>query len=744
MVSSVQHLRDRLGLDLNSASGPGIGAPAPLLPANPFRYKQAIYDAVVGMEGPQRTPLEALDNEPARLGSAELLRLRQTVQALAERRDLPEAHKNRFHSIGHVASSYADLVEGHKARLAKQPGDENARHTLIRGDSGRIYAMTNSMTGAERERFRQGASSLVPAVEKARLQMKDGQVVHKIELGAGTFGIVRVARDITSGQYVAVKKCHPKLVASVQHGFIAKDPLPSAFWTLPEEDRRTFRDADGVVIAPYDLCILTSKSARAVNHYANHLQKTGRRTMTGELPAFLTEPMVQKALLPLSHRDQIRFIERLHAGTFEPHENEAKTLYTFYELGITTVGDLIEKFNVMRLCTQSALAAAALTDAARSVVLQYRFGYAQAADVAEGDRLDETNAADLSPANPRPVTADPNGAAPPAQSSPVTESLLETQTDGVLHHERFLQTLAHKLLSALQQLHDVHGFSHRDIKPDNIVLVRDCHGQFSVKLIDLDFMHPEPAPAALATHGTLCFMPPEAFLRADDGSITYNGRKSDVYAMGLTLRKAIGFGELELYAVSQKQKIDCLVAHGVRLETAARAFCRRGEASAIVADLQRSVGAADNCIEPSAAIRALVERTPGALTLKSVTDLMLQAQPEQRAAPGSLLQLPLFDTDNPDQLLSDVEFLECTVRIIQDGMTLDEHATRQLNGKLSADMRYLPAMRHVASWAIQRRHAASATAAGQITEPESSIGDGLTGRAQAGRLAGPPASASTR
>jgi serine/threonine-protein kinase len=94
------------------------------------------------------------------------------------------------------------------------------------------------------------------------------------------------------------------------------------------------------------------------------------------------------------------------------------------------------------------------------------------------------------------------------------------RTAGPLALARALR-VADRILAGLGALHDA-GIVHRDLQPDNVMLVEDREGGDDVRLLDLGFAHEpgvdtgdgvtEDSPGALV--GTLLFMPPEQATRS--------------------------------------------------------------------------------------------------------------------------------------------------------------------------------------------------------------------------------------
>ena len=133
----------------------------------------------------------------------------------------------------------------------------------------------------------------------------------------------------------------------------------------------------------------------------------------------------------------------------------------------------------------------------------------------------------------------------------------EVRRRGPLSLERAL-AIANQILAGLAAMHAARVV-HRDLQPDNVLLVEAPGGGDGVKLIDLGFAH-EPgvdtgdgitpdSPGALV--GTLRFMSPEQALRSR--AIT---ERSDLFAVGLLLHFALT-GELPFRG---RTDLDMLVA----------------------------------------------------------------------------------------------------------------------------------------------------------------------------------------
>jgi len=94
--------------------------------------------------------------------------------------------------------------------------------------------------------------------------------------------------------------------------------------------------------------------------------------------------------------------------------------------------------------------------------------------------------------------------------------------------------IALQLCDALGAVHEA-GIVHRDVKPANMIVVRDRTGREHLKLVDfgiakMDQPHDDKLTGMGAVIGTPAYMSPEQLLGLDDVD-----RTSDVYAVGVTM-----------------------------------------------------------------------------------------------------------------------------------------------------------------------------------------------------------------
>ncbi|MBX7083544.1 MAG: protein kinase [Nannocystaceae bacterium] len=117
------------------------------------------------------------------------------------------------------------------------------------------------------------------------------------------------------------------------------------------------------------------------------------------------------------------------------------------------------------------------------------------------------------------------------------ESLRDAIDAGIAPRRAF--ALAAQLLEALAHVHG-HGFVHRDVKPENILLVREADGGETLKLLDLGLVREEqPSPRGQgltrlgALFGTPWYMAPEQA----EGAVV--DARADLYAAGAVLFEMI-------------------------------------------------------------------------------------------------------------------------------------------------------------------------------------------------------------
>lgn len=687
MVTAVNHIKNSLGIDL--ALPPERQCLDQLLPGFPSpaaqaqtkgqeaRYLEAVYDTVVGVQGASGS---GFDHEPwqsGRIGVGQLQRLVTLAQALKTRSDTPEEHKRVLEKIADAGDAYIKILSAQRHLLKKDPDKLGNRHTLIRTAAGRIFEMTNSMTLQEVKRFKQKTGMIMNAVENAKQHEKNGKTHLKIELGAGGFAKTRIARDIESDEYLAVRKAHPVLKASVTHGFVPKKQGPSKFYTLDKNHQWNLRSISNTTAVPVDECEVASTQSEVLALLARSLRQPMSSLDLATAIVTTFHPAVDAAFSELNAEDARTFMERRRTSAFETPSGYAKTRYTFSELGAESVDALIERFNVMRSYFEPDTDHSGLSAEAINMLGRHSKKY------------DEVRS-DL-----------PN------------ESAIDTYHEcaGMAHFQsdefklkdpefnrRFVNTLGMKVLSALAALNDG-GYSHGDIKPDNIVLCHDAEGHVAVKLIDLDTLKPISPERALPESGCLPFMPPEACLPERDGSISYLGVKGDAYAMGLTLRKLFGYGNRDIDGIGQMHKAKALLD---RKESKGKA--KTEEDIATIKEIQELLEqiklADDNHVQNQLRIAAIMKAAPEALTLKDVSDLMLKEHPGKRLTASEALECRFFKRQ--ENLLSDKEFSAHVLRILRFGTVTRPDEIALINDKREDSTGNLAKLRKKSSHALMK------------------------------------------
>jgi serine/threonine-protein kinase len=149
-----------------------------------------------------------------------------------------------------------------------------------------------------------------------------------------------------------------------------------------------------------------------------------------------------------------------------------------------------------------------------------------------------------------------DGGVMPGGESYIVMEMLEGRTlEGLLAARTRLSiqatvAIALQLCDALAAVHDA-GIVHRDVKPANVILLRDRDGRERVKLVDfgiakMDQSHDDKLTGVGAVIGTPAYMSPEQLLALGDVDTT-----SDVYAVGVTMFECLT-GEMP-YAGSYPQ-----------------------------------------------------------------------------------------------------------------------------------------------------------------------------------------------
>lgn len=637
MVSAVQYLNQKLGINLNRPASMhyrsqllpefNVDGDRDLLECDPKHYLGPIYNAVVGVHEENATGFDRGRGEVGKLGVDELRQLVSICRGMLSRGGNTNGQKLFLNSIIKASVNYIMLLDGGVDVIKKDAPNVGNRHTLVRAESGKIYEMTNSMTRNEVRFFKDKTKLTVRAVERPRvMRIKDGEIYSKIEMGIGSFGKTRIARNIDDDQFVAVKKKHPKLEASMSVGFIAHEPSQSNFKYISSDKQRAIKSISQHVISPDDECQMWSRKSTLAQEMndSEHLS-------ADEVDALIANNrLINHSLLELGD-DVNKFLLKMREGRFSGYGEVIKSNYTFSELGVATVSAVIEELNVLRtyfeLKCGSTLSPEASNLLGRHEMRFLNLGEFDANDSAEyRDRMYRR----------------------------LGKAYFEAGDFGLkdpVSNQKFLNTLGKKMLTALSELN---GFdiSHQDIKPSNIVFCQDKNGLISVKLIDIDFIRNENNEVGPPDCGSEMYMPPEAFISERDGSISYTGEKGDAYAMGLTLRETLGFSCAEVLHLSEVQKNKVLADRLRGHQPRSTQIAYRRE----IANKMRAINViGDVLVQNQSHVKAVSKVAPEALNLKDMSDLMLKEHAGKRYSAKEILQEYPFFKDQKN-LMSDVEF----------------------------------------------------------------------------------------
>ena len=190
------------------------------------------------------------------------------------------------------------------------------------------------MSEQEAFRFCRKTHMLPDAIMKNKPIEKEGNLVYKVELGKGGFGKARIARNILYDTYVAVKKSHPTMEASLRSGFSAADPRASNYSSISPEIKNTLRRVKHSVIFPTDESKNESKQSNRFNDEINSLNSL-LKTNPGNLRELIPKNKnVRQALNKIDYSELANFVDVFK--NLDPNKNPAaaKTDYSFSELGL--------------------------------------------------------------------------------------------------------------------------------------------------------------------------------------------------------------------------------------------------------------------------------------------------------------------------------------------------------------------------------------------------------------------------
>ncbi|MBC7405311.1 MAG: protein kinase [Cytophaga sp.] len=574
-----------------------------------------------------------------------------------------------------AVNQYKELLHGSRNIIKKDEQNIGNSHTLIRGENGHIFEMLNTMTEAEIERFQRKTNLRIKAIDQpVRTYEKNGEKLFKVELGAGAFGKARIARNICTDEYMAVKKTHPVFSASPELGFLAQDPVRSNFSTLPKSKQNGLRNLNNVVITPVDAQTIRSRQSTRLNTLANTTNAQSGQPGSVSMGQAFSQPEILKVLDEYEQADKLQFITNFATGRYKNTVSNAMTTYNFSELGLVTIDNFTQTFNVLRHWFETFKNAQDLPHQAQILLGRYAKEYYQ-----ETYNNNSSMHSNISTGIRRFENSD-------------------FKLKDAKYNQRFLNTLAKEMLQSLATLHNYDGFSHRDIKPDNIILSQDNNGIISVKLIDIDLIESSSCTRSMPKIGCFPYMPPEAIINEKDGSISYDGQRADAYAMGLTLRFIFGFGMHDIGEIGEYQKLQVIME---RYKEAAKSNSNPELAEEIKELEYRCKNlhiTPDNLVQNQTRVQALLKAVPEAACVKELSDLMVKIHPGKRFLPSEILNLDFFKRSS--NFLSDTEFSAHAHRIVRFAKVLQEEEIHAVNGHDSDSAHELQLMRYVAAKSI--------------------------------------------
>lgn len=620
------------------------------------KYCRSLYDAFVGC-----TETTSLGS---RLTERELANIVAITNALLQQDTRSENSKIVCRYMNQAARKYLELLSGKELSLPRKEPGMGRRHTLnaARTQRGKIkiYEMMNSMTAPEVERFQTKTKFINSEVENAPIMAKNGRQVKKITLGAGTFGTTRIARDVETDTYVAVKKSHPKIIFEPSRdrplGIKAMGPLPSIFSTLTPQRQAHLRDLQKFVVTPVAEAQFSTTKSNAIQNKIDSLNQIRSADQLDPLIEDLKREGVDIGLATSDPRFKMVLLGLVQQEKPIRTNNFQHTRFSYSELGLTTVDKLTRYHNLARRVFEPFETNAGQEDLQLYLLLSYSMRFDKMPDSA-GAGIDENSFYQFK----------------------VNQRLYDPdfKLKDPIFNLRFQNTVGMKILQAVSALNE-QGFSHQDIKPENVVLCLNSDNQLEAKLIDLDLLTSTGQTGKLPKAGSLIFMPPEGKYAQANNPISYTPVKGDAFAAGMTLRAVSGFSNAELGVVSELQ--------------AMKKHDRDMEVRSLLRSPMEDLISDDSLVQTQIRVAAKMNVVPELVTIHDIADTLLKKNPGKRLSCTEALKLKFFQ--EPNKFLSDSEFTEQAMRIVRFGTVAPTDAIDSINcvDKMAAGC--LPVLRY--------------------------------------------------
>lgn len=640
------------------------------------KFLGCLYDGVVGS-----TEAESLHD---RLTQADLEHLGRLADQLAVQQGISENQQALASQVSRASDAYRAFLEGKTQRIQKNDVTLANRHSLTvatapNGDA-HFYEMTNSMSPVELERLKRSTRIVCSEIENAPIIVKEGRPLKKIELGQGGFGKTRIARDIGTDTFVAVKKSHPKVGVYGPRCHVpvirAIRPLDSLLSRLTPIQLAVLDSLRDVLVAPQAAAVIPTRASESLK---STLVSLPSMKTPADLAPLIDEmvrskPAVRAAIRAPEARQQLLSVVRrqapFDAASF-PH-----TAYAYSELGVTTVEKLTEYHQFTRFCFEPT-----------RIHWSQEF-YRNGLVAAYSRRFDLIPAA---------LCTIQQQAAYCQQKGQERYAAPGFKLKDVVYNIRFQNTLGLKMMQALSSIHE-NGFSHQDVKPDNIVLCMNPAGHLDVKLIDLDFLTPISSERKFPRGGCRGFMPPEAYKAEADGSVSYRPINGDSYAMGMSLRAVAGFSIKEMFKTSELQ---CMTTEK------RKAALRRANW-----DMSSLLATKDNQVQNQTRVAAKMHAVPRLVMLRDIADTMMKRDPGKRLTVSEAVATRFFQIK--ENFLTDSEFTDHAADILRHGVAANRRHVAEINGADGSNTGYLRPLRDAGERAIRSQAAAQDSAYRQL------------------------------